>query len=423
MAMAERFTSSDEMSKVPLDLRPTPTGEPAPSRARTLDSATTARLREHRGEDRAPVLAPRSPDTNAAVRGVPALGARPLAPAPTTEPHTGLVAWTRRYTQIQAGCDALVGVLAVLAALLAHDFPFSWLKVAVLLLGAGAAWPVAIAMSRGYERSNIGVGDDELRSVMRAGVCAVALGAFPTAISHSLGVVAVSVIAVPLAVLGSMLVRLATRRHLHRQQRAGRNVRRVVVVGSAYAAADLASALTRESQCGMTVIGACVPRADLDRAQHAGLAVLGDLDEVPELIRTHGADAVAVTGSDATRHNYLRELSWALEGVGVELLVHPGLVEVAGPRMHIRPHVGLPLLHVEQPHFTGWRRFVKRAADLVLTSLGLLVISPMLAPGAGGQARGRRPGHLPADAGGSGRLHLHHAQVPFDACGRRIPSG
>ena len=379
MAMTERFTSSNARSQVPPDLRSTPAGEPAAPKMHSRDSAATARVQHHRGEDGAPVLVRRSPDTNAAAQVAPGSSPRPLPPATSTREHPGLIEWTRRYTQVQAVCDALVGVLAVLAALLVHDFPFSSTKVAVLLLGAGTAWPVAVAMCRGYERSSVGVGDHELRSVMRAGVYAVALGAFPTAIAQSLGVVAVSVIAVPLAVLGSMLVRLATRRQLHRQQRAGRNVRRVIVVGSAYAAADLASALTRESQSGMTVVGACVPRVDLDRAEHAGLTVLGDLEQVPELIRAHGADAVAVTGSDATRHNYLRELSWALEGVGVELLVHPGLVEVAGPRMHIRPHVGLPLLHVEQPHFTGWRRFVKRAADLVLTSLGLLVISPMLA--------------------------------------------
>jgi exopolysaccharide biosynthesis polyprenyl glycosylphosphotransferase len=108
------------------------------------------------------------------------------------------------------------------------------------------------------------------------------------------------------------------------------------------------------------------------------MTVLGDLDQVPSLIEIYGADAVAVTSGDATRHNYLRELAWSLESAKVELLVHPGLIEVAGPRMHIRPHVGLPLLHVEQPHFTGWRRIVKRAADLVLTGLGLLVISPLL---------------------------------------------
>jgi exopolysaccharide biosynthesis polyprenyl glycosylphosphotransferase len=47
--------------------------------------------------------------------------------------------------------------------------------------------------------------------------------------------------------------------------------------------------------------------------------------------------------------------------------------------MHIRPYVGLPLLHVEQPHFTGWRRFIKRATDIALTSLGMLVVAPVLA--------------------------------------------
>ena len=138
----------------------------------------------------------------------------------------------------------------------------------------------------------------------------------------------------------------------------------MIVVGSAFAAADLTNMLTAEPHCGMKVIGVCVPKADVARAKEVGLEVLGDLDQTPSLIETYAADAVAVTSGEATRHNYLRELSWALEGAPVELLVHPGLIEVAGPRMHIRPYVGLPLLHVEQPHFTGWRRVVKRAFDL-----------------------------------------------------------
>jgi hypothetical protein len=41
----------------------------------------------------------------------------------------------------------------------------------------------------------------------------------------------------------------------------------------------------------------------MERAREAGLKVVGDLEEVPELIRLHGADAVAVAGGDATRHN------------------------------------------------------------------------------------------------------------------------
>jgi len=99
---------------------------------------------------------------------------------------------------------------------------------------------------------------------------------------------------------------------------------------------------------------------------------------VQQVVRTMGCDAVAVTSDDATRYNYLRELAWSLEGAGVELLVDPGLVEVAGPRMHIRPLMGFPLLHVEEPHFTGWRRVVKRLSDIVFTSVGLLIIAPVM---------------------------------------------
>lgn len=331
------------------------------------------------------VLNDASPDTaltQAVERADLTAVAQPPATAPTVQPLApSFATWSRRYAVRIVGLDAVCGVVAVLATLilLPEWVSFTAGKAAILALGAAVAWPMAVAVSRGYERSIIGVGDDELRAVLRATVLAVAAGAVPSAVTGQPGVVKMAVLATPLAGLISLAVRFVMRKVLHRQQQRGVNVRRLIVVGSVYAVADLTSVLAREPQGGMQVVGVCVPQADVARAHAAGLAVIGDLDQVPTLISTYRADAVAVTGGDATRHNYLRELSWALEGAGVELLVHPGLVEVAGPRMHIRPHVGLPLLHVEQPHFTGWRRLLKRATDVVLTGIGTLVISPVLA--------------------------------------------
>jgi exopolysaccharide biosynthesis polyprenyl glycosylphosphotransferase len=46
--------------------------------------------------------------------------------------------------------------------------------------------------------------------------------------------------------------------------------------------------------------------------------------------------------------------------------------------MHIRPLIGFPLLHVEEPNFTGWGWFAKRISDIVLTTVGLLLISPLM---------------------------------------------
>jgi exopolysaccharide biosynthesis polyprenyl glycosylphosphotransferase len=46
--------------------------------------------------------------------------------------------------------------------------------------------------------------------------------------------------------------------------------------------------------------------------------------------------------------------------------------------MHIRPLMGVPLLHIQEPHFTGWRRLVKRTFDLLLTTVALVFLTPVM---------------------------------------------
>jgi exopolysaccharide biosynthesis polyprenyl glycosylphosphotransferase len=265
--------------------------------------------------------------------------------------------------------------------------------VLMLTLIGLIVWPAAIALCRGYRRNRVGIGFDEPGAVIRAGMVVVVACALPTSFMavptgtlDPTGAPALTMYALlklvvtgtPFAVLLSLLVRFLARKILRLLQRHGRSLRHVVVAGSFGAAQQLSERIQREPDAGMKVIGLCLPSFQLPRPVVAGVPVLGTLDQVPEVVRAMGCDAVAVTSDDATRYSYLRQLAWSLEGSGVELLVDPGLVEVAGPRMHIRPLMGFPLLHVEEPHFTGWRWVVKRATDLVLTSVGLVIISPVM---------------------------------------------
>jgi exopolysaccharide biosynthesis polyprenyl glycosylphosphotransferase len=306
-------------------------------------------------------------------------------------------AWSRRYLIAIATADAVVGGIAAALPASISD-TLSWgHRVAMLCLVSLVVWPAAIALCRGYRRNRIGVGFDEPGAVMRAGMLVVVAVAIPAGFmavpAGSLdpdgaltlyALLKLVATGTPFAVLLSLLVRFFARRILHFLQRQGRSLRHVLVVGSFGAAQQLSERIQREPDTGMKVIGLCLPSTELPRPVVDGIPVLGSLRQVPEVVRSMGCDAVAVTSDDATRYNYLRELAWSLEGVGVELLVDPGLVEVAGPRMHIRPLMGFPLLHVEEPHFKGWRWAVKRVSDIVLTSIGLLIISPvMLAIAAG----------------------------------------
>jgi exopolysaccharide biosynthesis polyprenyl glycosylphosphotransferase len=153
----------------------------------------------------------------------------------------------------------------------------------------------------------------------------------------------------------------------------------VVAVGRDGAVAELVSRLRKDRHAGMDVIAACVTDPDDARQLAAtGVLVEGGLDDVIDVVRRHHADAVAVTSASETAAVYLRQLSWQLEGSGIELLVSPGLIEIAGPRLHVRPFVGLPLLAIEEPVFTGWKRVLKGALDRVGAAMIILVIAPVL---------------------------------------------
>jgi exopolysaccharide biosynthesis polyprenyl glycosylphosphotransferase len=301
--------------------------------------------------------------------------------------------WSRRYLMLVASADAFVGgISAAVPASISKTLSGNDAVPVLLLIGL-VVWPAAIAICRGYRRNRIGIGFDEPGAVIRAGMLVVVAGALPAGFmavptgavdptSHLTltlyALLKLVATGTPLAVMLSLLVRFFSRKCLQFLQSRGRSLRHVVVVGSFTAAQQLSERIQGEPDAGMKVIGVCLPSSELPMPAIDGVPVLGNLSQVAEVVRTMGCDAVAVTSDDATRYNYLRELAWALEGAGVELLVDPGLVEVAGPRMHIRPLMGFPLLHVEEPHFTGWRRVVKRASDLVLTSVGLLIISPIM---------------------------------------------
>src|SRR6202044_1584477 len=74
----------------------------------------------------------------------------------------------------------------------------------------------------------------------------------------------------------------------------------------------------------------------------------------------------------------LRWISWQLEGTETDLVVSPGLTEVAGTRLLIHPVAGLPMLYVEEPEFTGFRRFLKSAFDRTAAAVMLLLLSPII---------------------------------------------
>jgi exopolysaccharide biosynthesis polyprenyl glycosylphosphotransferase len=144
--------------------------------------------------------------------------------------------------------------------------------------------------------------------------------------------------------------------------------------------AHLISELRRTPQAGFDVVAACVPGAGVGSEDRVnGIPVVGSVSDVAEFAGRNEIDAIVVTGSDLVTPPVLKRIAWDLEPYGTDLVLAPGLTDVAGPRIHTRPVSGVPLLHVEAPGYSGPQQALKRSFDVVGASLLIVIFSlPLL---------------------------------------------
>src|SRR5262249_23481446 len=108
------------------------------------------------------------------------------------------------------------------------------------------------------------------------------------------------------------------------------------------------------------------------------LDVLGGFDDLPELIRKYQISYVFIALPFA-RYDDVRRVFSILSQTMVEVRLVPDVPSMAGLSLTTANLDGLPLVGLrESPHF-GLNVIVKRAMDVMLASLGLLVLSPLLA--------------------------------------------
>lgn len=237
-------------------------------------------------------------------------------------------------------------------------------------------WCVAIGLSRAYETRFLGAGSEEYRRVFDGSLrlfAVVAAVAYAAKLEFARGYV---FSAFPLALVLTLAGRVVARTVLTRQRALGRWSHSVLAVGSERSVAELQRQLAREPGVGFCLVGLCVDGA-VGRVIE-GVAVIADTKSIIEGLQSTGADTVMVTAYSRLGQEEMRRLSWQLEGSGVALVVTPSVTDVTGPRIHIRPVAGLPLLHVEEPELTGARRIMKATLDRSAAILGLLLGAPLL---------------------------------------------
>lgn len=247
-------------------------------------------------------------------------------------------------------------------------------------LGIAVLWTASLVVYRTRESTILGVGSDEYKRVVSATLNVFGLAAIVSVVTQSGDVVALFVVALPLGTLALTGSRCAWRQWINSQRVNGRYLSRVVVTGDSEDVRYVIRQLTRKSGALFDVLGVLVTGGRPGMAlkiDDSDIPVLGGLGDIVPAVKSAGATAVVVAGPLPGGNNGLRELGWMLEEHEAELVLASSLTNVAGPRMHLRPVEGLPLMHVDLPRYAGAKHRIKRAMDVVVAAGALLALAPL----------------------------------------------
>ncbi|MEU9183749.1 sugar transferase [Streptomyces sp. NPDC048484] len=290
--------------------------------------------------------------------------------------------WEQRYRRTVIASDTMTTGFVVVAIgnfFGARDAANWHEKWVILAFGTELLVLGALAVSRSWAPAVLGQGAEEFRRLGRS--------LFTAAVVLALGGIALTsrniklwiFVAIPAIALTTMTARYLLRLRLHRQRKEGQCLRPVLAAGSPDTMRDLITRARKFPHLGWRVDAVCTTDGlGLDGDHLDGVPVVGRLADVANHVRRDGYRVVAVTPDPHWSPERLQRLAWNLEGSDAEMVVAPVLMEVAGPRLHVDAVLGIPLLRVSIPTFTGGHRVVKGVVDRLGAAVLLVLFAPLM---------------------------------------------
>jgi len=304
-----------------------------------------------------------------------------MATGGTTGKGSGAVAvGVSRKTRIAIlASDAVVLVATTLLAF-SIRFPAEDLDVALIgpiqLVGTVAPllWIVVLILVGSYEQRVVGLGLTEYGRVVQSALWMVGLvsvvsflGKFDTSRAYVL-------LVIPIGLVGLLIERWIWRRWILARRKHGRDLQTTLVVGNEHDQQHVSDAFADRPWAGYRVAATMNALAENGSSTERGVW----FDQLMDTIHNKNISCIALTGSCGLNGSDIREVSWRIEGKGIDLLLSSSLGAVSGPRVSMRVATGLPFVHLDEVGLGLSQRALKRMLDIVGSFLALIVLSPVL---------------------------------------------
>ncbi|MFF3025965.1 sugar transferase [Microbacterium sp. NPDC057944] len=285
--------------------------------------------------------------------------------------------WERRYRMRLRITDAAVILFAVgvtaAIQLMTGAAGEEALRDGILL---GTLWYLTLSVLHTRDAALFRASATEYRGVANASGLAFGIIAMIGVLLAWQHMQLVLLVGLPVGLLALLITRWAWRHWLVAQRVHGRFASRTLVVGNRDDVEYVVRTLHPIGASGYQVVGATLLDGNARDVEVDGtlFPVLGNVNTVATVAAELGADTIIVASRPDGDPEFVKQLSWQLEGTASELVLSSRLTDVAGPRISFAPVEGLPLIQVQIPSYEGGRHVLKRALDVTVATLALIPI-------------------------------------------------
>ncbi|MHB1463946.1 MAG: undecaprenyl-phosphate glucose phosphotransferase [Thermoleophilia bacterium] len=160
-------------------------------------------------------------------------------------------------------------------------------------------------------------------------------------------------------------------------RRHGWYVKNTLVLGAGSVGITCASKLLRNPALGLQFVGFLDENPSGKAAHFGSYHVFDDYSKLEEiLVRYHIQHMVVAFSRD--KHDTIVELMERCRPYGVEFAMVPRLYEVFSDRVGVEHIRGLPVIGLKRTSITGLQAVTKRAMDIIVSLLTLIVLSPLV---------------------------------------------
>ena len=159
--------------------------------------------------------------------------------------------------------------------------------------------------------------------------------------------------------------------------RHGRRLQHAIIIGGDTLADQVFTTLHGHLSFGINITGYFADARSQSPAISAA-KYLGPITDAPAYIRSEGIELafIALRSQD---HQQLFDLIGECEGINVEFMMVPDLLDIMTSQVRVRDLEGIPFLRLKSIPFTTWGRITKRTFDIAVSSIILLALSPVYA--------------------------------------------